>query len=233
MAIYSFIWNGASSRVMGIRLQAMPEIIRPEERVNHVTIPGRSGELTITEGEDIYNSYIQTIPMAVFTPEAVKDAERWLRGSGWVTFCSEPELKQKARVINAVTFKKHGRNSEYWDGDVQFYCDPIKYLITEEEIEVTSSGTTVANPGDMVAFPKIAITGSGLITVSAGGKTLTIPNCVSGWVIDSENEWITQNGIPQVNACSGNFPVFNTGNNTVTFTGNVTKLTITPGWRFL
>lgn len=230
--IYSFTWNGVNCRTKGIRLQSMPEIIRPEERVGHVTIPGRAGELTQTEGNDIYNSYIVTIPMAVRTEANVRAVEAWLRGDGEVIFSGQPTLKQRARVINAVTFTRHGRNSEWWDGDVQFYCDPIKHAVSEETIEVTTSGTTVNNPGDLQGFPKIAITGSGAVTIASGGATLTIPECVDGWVVDCENEWILAGNTPQVNACSGSFPIFNKGNNTVTFTG-ATKLTITPKWRYL
>ena len=230
--IYSFTWNGTNCRTKGIRLQAMPEIIRPEERVNHVMIPGRAGELTQTEGEDIYNSYIQTIPMAVYSEASVREVENWLRGDGYVTFSGQPTLKQKARVINAVTFTKHGRNSNYWNGEVQFYCEPIKRSTTETNIEITTSGTSVTNPGDLKAFPKIAITGSGLVTVAVGGRTLTIPDCVSGWIIDCENEWILQGNTPLIGVCSGAFPILNTGNNVVTFTG-ATKLTITPNWRYL
>ena len=230
--IYSFTWNGVNCRNKGIRLQSMPPIIRAEERVDHVTIPGRSGEMTLTEGDDIYNSYIQTIPLIVDNAADVKAAEKWLRGDGWVTFSCEAERKQKARVINAVTFEKHSRNSSWWEAEVQFYCDPIKYAVSEDAIEVTTSGASVNNPGDMKGYPKIAITGSGAVTIASGGATLTIPECVNGWVVDCENEWILAGNIPQVNACSGSFPIFNPGNNAVTFTG-ATKLTITPQWRYL
>ena len=229
---YSFTWNGDSCRAKGIRLISMPQIIRPEERVDHVTIPGRSGEMTLTQGDDIYNSYIQTIPLIIDNAADVKAAEEWLRGDGWLTFSGQSNLRQKARVINAVTFEKHSKNSTWWEAEVQFYCDPIKHAVSEDTIEVTTSGTAVNNPGDMRAYPKIAITGSGAVTVASGGATLTIPNCVNGWVIDCENEWILAGNTPQVNACSGNFPIFNPGNNAVTFTG-ATKLTITPNWRYL
>ena len=229
---YSFTWNGLTSGNKGIRLQSMPEIVRPEERVNHVTIPGRSGEMTLTEGEDIYNSYIQTIPLIIDNKADVKAAEQWLRGDGYVTFSCEPERKQRARVINAVTFQKHSKNSNWWEAEVQFYCEPIKRSTTETNIEITTSGTSVTNPGDLKAFPKIAITGSGLVTVAVCGRTLTIPDCVSGWIIDCENEWILQGNTPLIGVCSGVFPILNTGENVVTFTG-ATKLTITPNWRYL
>ena len=51
-----FVWNGADSRSMGIITKAHAPLIRPEERVNHVQIPGRSGDLTETEGKNIFNS---------------------------------------------------------------------------------------------------------------------------------------------------------------------------------
>ena len=46
---YSFTWKGETSTSYGIRLTEMPQVIRPEERVKHIVIPGRSGELTETE----------------------------------------------------------------------------------------------------------------------------------------------------------------------------------------
>ena len=56
-----FIWKNIDCRAMGVRLAGPAAIIRPEERVQHVTIPGRSGDLTTLEGENVYNSYIQTV----------------------------------------------------------------------------------------------------------------------------------------------------------------------------
>ena len=103
--VYSFIWKGTDCRAMGIRLQNMPEIVKPEERVSHIVIPGRSGELTQTEGDNIYNSYIQTVPFIVDSESNVRAVEKWLQGDGYVTFSGQSDLKQKARVINAVTLR--------------------------------------------------------------------------------------------------------------------------------
>ena len=231
--IHYFIWKNVDSRVMFIRVPNRVPVIRPEERVEHVTIPGRSGELTVTEGTDIYQSYIQTVTVTVAGNTHVRDAEEWLRGEGFITFDTQPDLKQKARIIGALTFEKHSKNLDYWHADVQFYCEPLKRMRTDPEaIVLNESGTTVTNPSVLTAKPKIAISGSGAVTVSVGGRTLTIPECVDGWVIDSENEWILQNGIPRIGACSGSFPVLAPGDNTVLFTG-ATGLTVTPEWRFI
>ena len=232
--IYWFKWGGVSCRDMGIRMQSMPEIVRPEERITHVTIPGRSGELTMTEGDNIFNSYIQSVPLIVYTESAARAAERWLQGENYVIFGGQADLKQKARVINAVTFKKSGRNSDWWSAEVQFYCEPLKEKVeTEADIEVTESGTTVTNPGDVTSRPKILITGSGDITISAGGKTISLTGVESGMSVDSDTGWVLKNGQAQMGVYTGNFPELNPGDNTILFTGNVTKLTITPRWRYL
>ena len=232
MKLY-FTWKGTRSDAMHILYNERTPIIRPEERVNHITIPGRAGELTQVEGENIFNSYIQTKTITVEGKENVQAAETWLNGSGAVSFDCQPELQQQARVINAVTFQRHSKNANFYTGEVQFYCEPIKRLRAEEDITITASGTALNNPGTLPAFPEIRIEGSGAVSVSIGGKTLIIPECVSGWTADSENQWILENGVPQMNAWQGKFPQIPAGESTILFTGNITKLTITPRWRYL
>ena len=231
--LHYFIWNGTDSRTKHIRVNNRVPIIRPEERVNHITIPGRAGELTQVEGEHIYNSYIQTVNLEVLGAANVPAAEVWLAGAGEVTFDTQPALKQKARIINAVTFEKVSRNLDIWKADVQFYCEPFKSLNDEEDIEVTSSGTTLTNPGTLPALPEIQIEGSGAVSVSINGVTLIIPDLTSGWTADCANKWICQNGVPQFGAWQGSFPEIPVGESTLLYTGSVTAITITPHWRFL
>lgn len=231
---YWFKWKGTRSDDKSIIMNAAPQLIKPEERIQHVTIPGRSGELTVTEGDNIYNSYIHTIPIAVQSIQLTREAEVWLRGEGDLILCNQPTRYQKARVIGSAQFEKHSRNLNWWEADVQFYCDPIKHSTAETEIEITESGYSLNNPGDMACYPLIEVTGSGAVTVTAGGNTLTFTDLETGWIIDSENEWVTDDeGTPLGGVCSGKFPYLKKGNNTVRFTGSVTKLTVTPRFRYI
>jgi phage-related protein len=43
-----------------------------------------------------------------------------------VTFSGEPDRKQAARVIGAITLNRISRNMDKWQGEVQFYCQPLK-----------------------------------------------------------------------------------------------------------
>ena len=219
-----FIFKGMDSRTMDVRMSGPAPIVRGEERVSHVTIPGRPGELTLTEGSDIYNSYIHTITISVRGGLHVRDIYKWLRGEGYLTLSSEPDRRQKARVIGAVTLTKVSRNMDRWAGEVQFYCEPLKEMLVSSPDTVTSSGSSVINNGDVKSRPKITATASGTsMTVAAGGKSLTVTGLTSAssYIIDCDAEMvISADGTENLTANStGGFPVLNPGANEVTGSG--------------
>ena len=219
-----FIWKNKDCRAMGVKLSAPAAIIRPEERAEHITIPGRSGDLTMLEGEDIYNSYIQTVTIMAHGAARLREIYGWLRGAGYVTFSGEPDKKQEARIIGAVTLNRHSYNLDWWVGEVQFYCQPLKQLLNESKVTISSSGSTVYNAGDVTAMPKIKLTASGTsATVAAGGKSLTITGLTSSSVyyIDSNSMEVFNNDLSAVltGNSSGEFPVLKPGSNTVTGSG--------------
>lgn len=237
MAQSYFIWNGKDCRSMGVMLQGPVPIIRPEERVQHVEIPGRSGDLTELEEEQIYNSYIQTVTIQVQGGYRVRDIFNWMKGAGYVTFHGEPDRKQAARIIGAITLNKHSRNLDWWVGEAQFYCQPLKQLLTEVPVTITSSGSTVMNAGDVKSKPKITATASGTsMSITVGGKTLTISGLTSGndYIIDSEiTEVCTANRSALLTEKSqGDFPRLAQGSNTITGSG-WSKLVIDRRERFL
>ena len=241
MAQSYFIWNGVDCRDMGVKLSGPVPIVFPEERVQHVEIPGRDGDLTETEGADeddkIYNSYIQTASIMVPGGYRARDIKKWLSGSGEVTFHGEPDRKQKARVIGAITLNKHSRNLDWWVGEVQFYCQPLKQLLTEATVQITSSGSAVMNSGDKTSRPRIKATASGSsMTITAGGKTLTITGLTSGndYYIDSEIQEVTNDdrSVLLTKDSVGDFPRLKPGSNTVTGSG-WSKLVIERRERFL
>lgn len=231
-----FIWNGIDCRSMGIRLRSPAPLIRPEERVQHVAIPGVSGDLTETEGEHIYNSYIQTLSFSVQDSSRVRSVFRWLRGAGYVTFSGEPDKEQEARVIGAVTLDKVSRNLDKWAGTVQFYCQPLKQRIYSIAETLTASGS-VRNNGDVESKPLIIATpasGSSSMTITVNGKTLTLSQVDGVRRIDCLAQEISnadQTVLETVHS-GGPFPVLQMGNNTISGTG-WSSLQIYKNERFL
>ena len=231
-----FIWKNTDCRAMGIVLAGPAPIVRGEERVSHVTIPGRAGELTLTEGENIFQSYIQTVTIQVRDGQRVREIQNWLKGEGWITFSAEPDRRQKARVIGAVTLNRLSRNLDIWAGEAQFYCEPLKEKLSSTPVTITAAGA-VMNTGDAESRPVILATASaGSMSISAGGNTLTLTGLSSGrkYVIDSGAEIVTnEDGTENLTANStGAFPRLAPGSNTVTG-GGWSKLVIDRKERFL
>lgn len=222
-----FIWKGTDCRNMGVQLQDALPIIRGEERVEHITIPGRSGDLTMTEGERVFNSYIQTARISIKGVQRVPEILDWLTGAGYLTTGSEPNRQQLARVIGAVTETPHSRNLDWWSGEAQFYCQPLKEALHEARITMTAAGTVI-NAGDVIARPyyKVTATANGgdivlQMTHTSGSSTvreaLTIPGISGGanvyidtatGIILNNNQNVLLNSIS-----SGDFPILQPGDN--------------------
>lgn len=232
-----FIWNGADCRSMGIILRRAVPIVFPQERVQNVQIPGRSGDLTETEGEDVYNSYTQTAMIQVLGGFRAREVGNWLKGEGYVTFSGEPDRKQKARILGPVTLAKISRNLDIWTGNCQFYCQPLKELLNPAAVTVNSSGSSVVNTGDVESLPRITATASSTsMTISAGGNTLVITGLTSNsdYIINSETMEVTNAAgtVLLTKNSAGDFPTLQKGANAVTGSG-WSKLIIDRKERFL
>ena len=238
-----FIWNGIDCRSRGIITSGPAAIVRPEERVKHVEIPGRAGDVTETEGTDIFNSYIQTVGISVKGGYRVREIYSWLRGAGYVTFSGEPDRRQAARVIGAITLNKHSRNLDWWEGEVQFYCQPLKEKLRNPTVEITTSGSTIRNEGDVTSRPQMIVTTNGTsftVTVAGDGtpaeNSITVTGITSGtrYIVDSDTLEVTKrsNGALHTKDSSGAFPVLAVGTNTITGSG-WSKIEIDKRERFL
>ena len=240
-----FIWKDKDCRQMGVTLKSPLPIIRPEERVEHITIPGRPGDLTRIEGEDVFNSYIHTASISVQDAIHVRDVYAWLRGEGYLISSSEPDRRQRARIIGAVTLDKVSRNLDRWTGEVQFYCQPLKELLWESVETITAAGTVV-NHGDVIAKPRFKVTAASTGTVtltvshtvggSTSSQTITITGVGNGSnvYIDSDIMEVlnTAGNVSMAPYTSGDFPVLVPGNNSISGS-NWSAIEITKRERYL
>ena len=231
-----FIWNGQDSRNYGIYLQHAPEIIRAQERVTQLTVHGRAGDLIVTSGDAVYDSYPLTITATIRGADNVRRVWQWLRGDGTLTLPNAPGLEQDARVINSITLQKVSRNLDAWQGEITFWCQPLKRPINER-YETVTSGSYLVNDGHIQARPKILLTGTGDLSVTIGDATLvvsTVTAAQGGVLIDCEaEELIVKDGTALITAQGeGTFPVLPVGRSQITFSG-ATSCEIMKGVRYL
>ncbi len=230
-----FIWNGINSINRGIILETSPEIVRAQERVTQITVPGRSGDLILLEGEDVYEPYALNLSFTVRGARNAAEAWHWLKGSGTLTLSCTPDLVQDARLINAVNLVRVSRNLDMWSGDLSFWCQPLKRLSTEK-LETVTTGDTLVNQGDVTARPVIELTGTGTLIAGIDGVYMAVNDVTSaqgGAVIDCDAEEIRAllTGELITKQASGDFPLLPFGRHELIF--QATSCRIKRGVRYL
>lgn len=226
-----FKFKGIDSRDMGIRVTAMPETVRPERRMESITIAGRNGTLHTDEG--VYDSYDRTMECAVIKRAKINEIAAWLVGRGKMTFSTEPDKAYDVTISNKISITQMMRTFQKFM--VTMDTQPFKYSVNDfgEKQELTAP-TTVFNKGTVYSEPIITVFGSGDITLTVNGEDFPLYGVVESIIIDSERMEVYKGTANQNSKFGGErFPRLEVGENAIGWTGNVTKVEIEPKWRWL
>ncbi|AMJ40702.1 hypothetical protein [Anaerotignum propionicum] len=163
----------------------------------------------------------------------IDDVCAWLNGYGEVIFSSEPDKVYRAFIKNQIPFNNILLNLN--DFLVQFDCFPFKYSVDKADEEITlTTATTIYNQGTIYSEPIITVYGTGNVTITIHGTAYAISE-IDGYVtINSEIQEVYKDSTNKNNSFSAlDFPKFQEGANTISWTGSVTRLEIKPNWRWL
>ena len=228
-----FAWNGVKCTDYGIHVLAHPAISRPKERVIMQTVPGRSGTLTITEGDCVYDEFIASCECIAPDPASIPAFSAWLHGPGVVMFGNRPTGFYYARVNNQIDFETVMRGRLQRKFIMNFRCQPFLYLLGVENIVLTSPGPVV-NQGTVFAEPVITVEGTGDIDLTVGEVTLGIAGLASSITIDVPQRLAYHEGINLTGSLTGDdWPTLPVGSTAISWTGSVSRITISPNWRAL
>lgn len=246
-----FEFKGVKSSDMGVLLRQMPTRFLPGRNYTRRKAAGRDG--SILTGDGSYNDVSVRIECSV--PDASKLAAvlAWLTGSGSLRFSDEPNLTYDASVEKEYSRASIIPRCEGQRFTVTWTCAPIRRLYPEAaDITATSSGTAFTAQGTYFALPRLAIYGRGAfhVTISGGGHSssmffASVPS--PGIVVDSEKmDALTMDGAGLLNRCilsnSDDFFRIWPGANVISWgvgsgdeeeSGSITKIIITPKWRWL
>ena len=226
-----FIYNGIDSRLMDIIVTAMPHTIRAAQRVESFKVPGRSGSLHKTDGA--YDNYTKTMECAIKDREKIDEIAAWLTGSGEIIFSSEPDKIYRVTICNTISIAQMLKKFQSFQ--VSFDTYPFKYSVNAfDDIITLTSAKTILNNGTIFSQPIITITGSGAITLTINDKEYRITNLSGSITIDSDIEECYSGDVNMNNVFDAEqFPIFEVGENTISWSGNVQKVEINPNWRWL
>ena len=228
-----FAWNGVKCTDYGIHVLTHPAISRAKERVTTQAVPGRSGTLTITEGDCVYDEFIAPCECIAPDSASIPAFSAWLHGPGVVMFGNRPTGYYLARVNNQIDFETVVRGRLQRKFTVNFRCQPFLYLLGVENIVLTSPGPVV-NQGTVFAEPVITVEGTGDIDLTVGEVTLGIAGLASSITIDVPQRLAYHEGINLTGSLTGDdWPTLPVGSTAISWTGSVSRITISPNWRAL
>lgn len=222
-----FIFNGIDSRDYFV-VNKLPSIIKAQRNIDKIEIEGRDGFLSQDFGT--YKGILKTVECTIKDLSNIDFICSWLDGSGDVIFSNESDKKYKGTIINQIEFSKILRT--YHKFIIQFDCQPQKYDIDNNVITYTTSPVSLYNSGAK-SLPIIKIYGSGDISFTINSNTFNLTGVTDYITVDSDIQDVYKDTEPLNNNMSGEFPFLVKGNNDISWTGTVTKIEITPNWRYL
>lgn len=235
-------YNGKSSLDYGIIVEHIPTTEFPEKDYEVIHIPGRNGDVYIDNDcyKNVTHSYdIATIadcPNKSFS-YVTNQVSNWLHSaSGYARLedTYEPEYYRMAVYKESNIFQNiyndAGRTT------ITFECKPQKYLKIGDNaliFEEVNTVYTFRNPTMYKSSPIITVYGSGSVSFTINGQTISINNLDGFVTIDSEAQDCYKNTINKNSDVSiGNdYPkLLSDQPNQIIFSSGITKIEVTPKW---
>lgn len=225
-----FYLDGEDSRDRGIYLSSSVQIGGAQPIVDTVSVPGRSGELVIYDGGYRNVSFqVECFIHGRTVGTDLSDVIRWVVQPGYrrLEFPWEdgyrmgyvttgPETEARAKILR--TF------------ELEFSCKPQVFLYEGEQVIKMTAGGSLYNPW-MPALPQITVYGSGAGSLTVGNVTVTLKDIDEYITLDSDIQDAFR-GTANKNSTitAPEFPVLQTGDNTIAWSGGVTSVEILPRW---
>lgn len=189
----SFTFNGRSSDYYNVVVEKCPSYPVATRVVEHISIPGRSGDLIRDTGaysnvDMVYSIYYNG--KSTSFQDVTRNVAQWLNGSSG--YCRledtyDPNVYRMAVMSNYTEYRNF--MNDFGRADVTFSCKPQRWLKSGETLQAVPlmAGTLYMENDYMDCYPIYAITENTSITI--GGYELTVSNNSGKTIyIDSESE---------------------------------------------
>jgi len=226
----SFIYNNKDSyEDFGVIINVKPPSVVPENNIDEYELPGKDGNLTIDY--KTRKSYILPLECTIMDESRIEEVKAWLMNtSSDLIFSWDSDYKYKARIINKIDISQSLKT--FGEFPLMFKVQPYKLSIGEELITLENAGTIYNGTGN-TSLPIIKVFGSGDVSVTINSQTVNLTNIVDYVTMDSDLVDCYKNTLLKNNDMSGEFLNLEGGNNFISWTGTITKLEVTPNWRWI
>ena len=236
-----FEYKGIRSSDMGLRIESKNVFSGPEYEVDFLSIPGRDGDLIADGGRfpNVQVTYSVFIPAKTISElsQKITAVKAWLY-SGLNSYHTLSDTYDTAFFRHAVFAGKLDIEDELnriGIFTISFSCKPFRYDAAGTESVTLATGEVLLNPYPFTSKPILRIEGSGKGTLtiqSEGSNAIWNFTSIDGYVeADSEQMNFYKDAEPKNDTVSGDgFPLLYPGENTVSFSGGSTAVTVIPRW---
>ena len=226
------IINNQNTKNLGFALVGRPSIASAEKKYETIEVEGRDGSLTKFIG---YDDLKFSLNFNILFQSDIKQKLREIKGilaqAGTLSFDDSPNFYYKIKQAQISETESVIKASGVFN--VDFVAEPFEYQKTSSTA-YTTKPINLTNQTTTTALPIIKVTGTGIVVLNINGTGITLTGLTSSIVLDSElQEAYTGLTTNMNSSMNGEFPILRTGNNTITWSGTVTKVEIDPRWRWL
>lgn len=216
--------NGTTNTAIeGLIIQSLPSITKPLIRTSVEEIDGRDGDIVTRLG---YAAYDRELKVGLKAKHDIDAVIAYFNSEGEAIFSNEPDKVYQYKILQEIDFNRLLR---FREATVRMHVQPFKLSATEEPVVLTAQGS-VTNSGNVVSAPIFTVEGSGDIDLYVNGsQVLAIRLGDEGSiVIDVARMEAYRDGILKNRLVTGDYnnAKLGVGQNEITWTGNLTKLTI-------
>lgn len=234
--MFYFIFNNKKNTDLGIKVVKRPNIPIPERNIELKSLKGRDGSLT--RDYKTYNDIKISVSLNFISGEndfINKGAEigDWLYNinDNKLIFSDNEKFYYKVKKIECKDIERSLKIIGKFI--VTFVCDPYKYYIDNNEIEITNSTEIVSPILVESSKPLITVFGAGDINLTINNKRVQLEKVDENIIIDSVLKECYK-GKDNLNyKMHGEFPKLIRGSNTIEITGTIEKIIIKANWRCL
>ena len=229
------IFNGLCSyETANIVVEKYPERTIAKRKYDVVSVPGRSGDLYFSQ--DAFENVVQEYDVYISAereklPAMARKAAEWLQADPgyhelWDSY--EPEIYRMAYYCGSQNieniFQRFGRMQ------LSFSCKPQRFLTSGKEEKAFTAAGVLHNPTAYNAKPEIIVYGTGSGTLTINTTTVTLAGISEYIVLDSELQDAYKGTLNENTKMTGEFPELIPGANNISWTGDITKVSIIPRW---
>lgn len=225
-------FDDQSSADFGVYVEYFPSLVVPAQKYEKVSVPGKNGDLIFPQEayenvEREYEIYISAKERKLHN--VARAVSQWLIKPGYKRLedTYEPDVFRMAHCAGGIEIENYF--NEFGKATIVFDCMPQKWLKSGEKSVQITNGATLTNPTEFPSKPLVKVTGSGNGTLTFNGTTVSLTGISGYLMIDSENMNCYKETANCNNQMSGKFPMLS-GTTEISWSGNITRVDITPRW---